>query len=112
MRHVFSHGLDPKATLLKTRLAARKQTPAIVQERQFLKATGVFRRDIDVVDPYQLIVSLGFFNVGNRYTFGESFKRKSCDASPVRKFVVDAVLRYVTVQPQRIVASLKRRTST
>jgi AcrR family transcriptional regulator len=60
------------------------------------QAAGVFRSDIDVVDLYQIIVSLGFFNVANRYTFGEIFKRNWSDAAQVRKFVTDAVLRYVS----------------
>jgi AcrR family transcriptional regulator len=58
---------------------------------------GVFRKDIDVVDLYQVIVSLAFFNVSNRHTFGAIFGRDFSDATHVRQFVADAVLRYVAV---------------
>lgn len=59
------------------------------------QASGVFRKDIDVVDLYQVIVSLAFFNVSNRHTFGAIFGRNASDASHVQQFVADAVLRYV-----------------
>jgi AcrR family transcriptional regulator len=59
------------------------------------QASGVFRKDIDVVDLYQVIVSLGFFNVSNRHTFGAIFGRRTSDAAHVRRLVADVVLRYV-----------------
>jgi AcrR family transcriptional regulator len=60
---------------------------------------GVFRKDIDVVDLYQVIVSLGFFNVSNRNTFGAIFHRSFSDVQHVCAFVCDVVLRYVLVDP-------------
>lgn len=73
-----------------------QHTAAVLAQGQ---ALGVFRKDIDVVDLYQVIVSLGFFNVSNRHTFGAIFGRNSSDASHVRQFVADVVLRYVAVNP-------------
>lgn len=61
------------------------------------QASGVFRQDIDTVDLYQVIVSLGFFNVANRYTFGAIFGRDWADIEHVCAFVTDVVLRYVEV---------------
>ena len=61
--------------------------------------SGVFRKDIDVVDLYQVIVSLGFFNVSNRNTFGTIFHRSFSDVQHVCAFVSDVVLRYVLVDP-------------
>ncbi len=63
------------------------------------QASGLFRADIDVLDLYQLIVSLCFFNVSNRHTFGAIFKRKWSDATKVYAFVADAVLRFALARP-------------
>ncbi|MES2956999.1 MAG: TetR/AcrR family transcriptional regulator [Pseudomonadota bacterium] len=71
-----------------------EHTAAVLAQGQ---AIGVFRKDIEVVDLYQVIVSLGFFNVSNRHTFGAIFGRNASDASHVRNFVADVVLRYVAV---------------
>lgn len=71
-----------------------ERTRAVLREGQ---ARGLFRRDIDVVDLYQVMVSLAFFNVSNRHTFGAIFGRGAGDGdgARVRHFVADAVLRYV-----------------
>jgi AcrR family transcriptional regulator len=82
---------------------ALSATPSLAHTAEVLaqgQAAGVFRLDIDVVDLYQIIVSLGFFNVANRHTFGTIFKRDWADASHVRKVAIDAVLRYVAVDPK------------
>lgn len=73
-------------------------TPALAHTARILaqgQASGVFRSDVDAMDLYQLIVSLGFFNVANRHTFGAIFKRDWADAARVRRFAADAVLRFV-----------------
>jgi AcrR family transcriptional regulator len=75
-------------------------SPSLERTAQVLsqgQASGVFRRDIDTVDLYQVIVSLGFFNVANRHTFGAIFGRSWDDAQHMREFVTDVVLRYVQV---------------
>jgi AcrR family transcriptional regulator len=75
-------------------------TPSLDRTSQVLsqgQASGVFRQDIDSVDLYQVIVSLGFFNVANRHTFGAIFGRNWADVEHVRAFVTDVVLRYVKV---------------
>lgn len=72
-----------------------EHTAAVLARGQ---SDGVFRQDINVVDLYQVIVSLGFFNVSNRHTFGAIFGRRATDASHVRQFVADVVLRYVAAQ--------------
>jgi AcrR family transcriptional regulator len=75
-------------------------TPSLDRTSQVLsqgQARGVFRQDIDTVDLYQVIVSLGFFNVANRHTFGAIFGRDWADVEHVRAFVTDVVLRYVKV---------------
>jgi TetR/AcrR family transcriptional regulator len=69
-----------------------EHTAAVLARGQ---AAGLFRKDVDVVDLYQVIVSLGFFNVSNRHTFGAIFGRSASDAAHVRRFVSDVVLRYV-----------------
>jgi AcrR family transcriptional regulator len=69
-----------------------EHTAAVLAQGQ---SQGVFRTDIDVVDVYQVIVSMGVFNVANRYTFGTIFKRDFADRSRMRHFVADVVLRYV-----------------
>ncbi|WP_029002044.1 TetR family transcriptional regulator [Azohydromonas australica] len=71
--------------------------PSLARTSEILiqgQASGVFRKDIDVLDLYQLIVSLGFFNASNRYTFGAIFGRNWSDVEHVRQFISDAVLRY------------------
>jgi TetR/AcrR family transcriptional regulator len=72
------------------------RTAAVLAKGQ---ASGLFRADLDVLDLYQLIVSLCFFNVSNRHTFGTIFKRKWSDAAKVYAFVADAVLRFALVRP-------------
>lgn len=77
-------------------------SPSLAQTAKVLsqgKACGAFRDDIDVVDLYQVIVSLAFFNVSNQYTFGAIFGRDAKDGCHVRQFVADAVLRYVAAYP-------------
>jgi AcrR family transcriptional regulator len=72
-----------------------EHTAAVLAQGQ---AQGVFRRDVDVVDLYQVIVSMGFFNVANRHTFGAIFGRDFADGSHMRTLVVDVVLRYVSTE--------------
>jgi AcrR family transcriptional regulator len=75
-----------------------EHTAAVLAKGQ---SVGVFRKDIDVVDLYQVIVSLAFFNVSNRHTFGAIFGRDASDVAHVRRFVADAVLRYVASDASR-----------
>jgi hypothetical protein len=49
---------------------------------------------VSVIDLYQLIVSLGFFNVSNRHTFGAIFRDKE-DRPDIHRFAADVVLRYL-----------------
>jgi len=88
--------------LKRSRSVTSSAAPSLAHTASILaqgQALGVFRKDIDVVDLYQVIVSLGFFNASNRYTFGAIFGRNALDAAPVRRFVSDVVLRYVAVTP-------------
>jgi hypothetical protein len=60
--------------------------------------SGVFRPDIDVIDLHMTISALCIFNVANRYTFSQIFKRdmSSSQALAARKArVIDVVLRSV-----------------
>lgn len=62
------------------------------------QAQGLFRADVNALDVHQLMVSLGFFNVSNRHTFGRIFGKDLCDPEQVahtRQLAVDVVLRYV-----------------
>jgi TetR/AcrR family transcriptional regulator len=86
--------------LKQSRSTVLAATPSLEHTAAVLargQADGVFRQDIDVVDLYQVIVSLGFFNVSNRHTFGAIFGRRAADAGHVRKVLADVVLRYVAV---------------
>ena len=69
-----------------------EHTAAVLAQGQ---QQGVFRSDLEVVDLYQVIVSMGFFNVANRHTFGAIFRRDFADSARMRQLVVDVVLRYV-----------------
>jgi AcrR family transcriptional regulator len=88
-----------KARYLKrARSVMASASPSLAHTASVLakgQAAGVFRKDIDVVDLYQVIVSLAFFNVSNRHTFGAIFGRDASDTTHVQQFVADAVLRYV-----------------
>jgi TetR/AcrR family transcriptional regulator len=91
--------LRRSVTVASSAAPSLDQTARILSEG---KASGAFRPDIDVVDLYQVIVSLAFFNVSNRHTFGEIFGRKNdFDAAHVCAFVTDVVLRYVSRDPCR-----------
>ena len=87
------------AYLKRLKPVAASAEPSLARTRAVLsrgQADGVFRKDIDVVDLYQVIVSLAFFNVANRCTFGAIFKRDWTDAVHVRRLVVDTVMRFVS----------------
>lgn len=56
---------------------------------------GVFRPDIDPIDLHMTISALCFYNVSNRYTFSEIFRRDMTSPAAVqrrREQVVDVVL--------------------
>lgn len=56
---------------------------------------GVFRDDLDPIDLHMTISALCFYNVSNRYTFSEIFRRDMTSAGAVkrrREQVVDVVL--------------------
>lgn len=58
-------------------------------------AEGVFRDDLDPVDLHMTISALCFYNVSNRYTFSEIFRRDMTSPDAVarrRQQVVDVVL--------------------
>jgi TetR/AcrR family transcriptional regulator len=84
--------LKRSATVSSSAAPSLEQTAKVLADGQ---GSGVFRDDIDVVDLYQIIVSLGFFNVANRHTFGEIFGRSFADLDHICAFVTDVVLRYV-----------------
>ncbi|WP_162277344.1 TetR family transcriptional regulator [Rhodoferax koreense] len=89
--------------LKRSETVTSSAAPSLAHTASVLKkgqASGVFREDINVVDLYQVIVSLGFFNVANRHTFGAIFRRDASDASHVCEFVTDVVLRYVARHPK------------
>ncbi|WP_404373966.1 TetR/AcrR family transcriptional regulator [Sphingomonas sp. MMS24-J45] len=59
------------------------------------RAEGVFRDDLDPVDLHMTISALCFYNVSNRYTFSEIFRRDMVSPDAVerrREQVVDVVL--------------------
>jgi AcrR family transcriptional regulator len=61
-------------------------------------AEGTFRPGLDIIDIHMTISALSFFNVSNRATFGQIFRRdmSSPEALAVRcKVVSETVLRYV-----------------
>ncbi|MDM0028409.1 TetR family transcriptional regulator [Variovorax saccharolyticus] len=90
-QHKAQHLKRAKSVMSSASLSLERTAAALAKGQ----ADGVFRRDIDVVDLYQIIVSLAFFNVANQHTFGAIFGRDASDAGRVRRFVADAVLRYV-----------------
>lgn len=79
--------------------------PALARTAEVLlqgQREGLFRRDIDVVDVYQVLVSIAFFNVSNRFTFGTIFgtdRNRRTGVERVRRFTTDVVLRYVLEKP-------------
>jgi AcrR family transcriptional regulator len=61
--------------------------------------TGVFRDGIDPIDLHMTISALCFFNVANRATFSQIFKRDMAGAEALarrRGIVVETVMRYAT----------------
>lgn len=85
------------------RSATATAAPSLAHTAKVLakgQASGVFRSDLDVLDLYQLIVSLCYFNVSNRHTFGTIFKRPWSNAAKVYQFAVDAVLRFALARPE------------
>ena len=90
-QHKAEHLKRAKSVMSSASLSLERTAAALAQGQ----ADGVFRKDIDVIDLYQIIVSLAFFNVANRHTFGAIFGRDASDVEHVRRFVADAVLRYV-----------------
>jgi AcrR family transcriptional regulator len=62
------------------------------------RQTGVFRRDIDIIDLHWTISALCFFNVSNRATFSLIFQRDMSSPASLaarKQLVVDIVLRSV-----------------
>lgn len=87
--------------LKRARSVLTSATPSLAQTSSVLakgQASGAFRDDIDVVDLYQVIVSLAFFNVSNQHTFGAIFGRDAQESTHVSELVSDAVLRYVATE--------------
>lgn len=82
-------------TVTVTATPSLEHTAAVLAQGQ---SQGAFRRDVDVVDLYQVIVSMGFFNVANRHTFGAIFGRDFANRAHVRQLVADVVLRYVSTE--------------
>jgi AcrR family transcriptional regulator len=59
------------------------------------RSEGVFRDDLDPIDLHMTISALSFYNVSNRYTFSEIFRRDMTSPRAVelrREQVVDVVL--------------------
>lgn len=86
-QHKAKH-LKRATSVMSNASLSLERTAAALAEGQ---ADGVFRKDIDVIDLYQITVSLAFFNVANRHTFGAIFGRDASDAEHVRHFVAGAV---------------------
>ena len=61
-------------------------------------ASGVFRPGVDEIDVHMTISALCFFNVANRSTFSQIFKRDMQTPEALarrRAIMIDAVARYV-----------------
>ncbi|PVE21193.1 TetR family transcriptional regulator [Microvirga sp. KLBC 81] len=59
---------------------------------------GIFRKGIDEIDLHMTISALCFFNVSNRATFSQIFKRDMASADMLakrRETVIDTVIRYL-----------------
>jgi len=59
---------------------------------------GVFRDDVDMIDLHMTISALCFFNVANRATFSQIFKRDMAAPEMLnkrRQTVIDTVIRYL-----------------
>ncbi len=91
--------LRSSQTLSRGGSAVLARTAQVLAEGQ---AQGLFRPEVQAVDLHQLMVSLGFFNVSNRHTFGHIFGRDLAEPAQVartRALAIDIVLRYVAASP-------------
>lgn len=90
------------ATFLKQSPTVRDGGPHALERTAATLAAGqsqgLFRPEVNAADLHQLMVSLGFFNVANRHTFGQIFGKDLADPAQVahtRQLAVEVVLRYV-----------------
>jgi Tetracyclin repressor-like, C-terminal domain len=64
------------------------------------RAEGIFRRDIDAVDPHMMISAFCVFRVVNRHTFGTLFGRDLTDPAlreHYRTMLGDMIVDYIRV---------------
>jgi AcrR family transcriptional regulator len=62
------------------------------------RALGIFREGPQALDVYQLLMSMAFFRVSDRFSWIELFGRDmvgKADSQHIREFIEDAVVRYV-----------------
>lgn len=88
--------LQRSAPVRESGTAALSRTSAVLAAGQ---AAGLFRPEVDALDLHRLMVSLGFFNVSNRHTFGRIFGQDLAapeQLARTRALAVDVVLRFVS----------------
>lgn len=85
----------------------RSGYPKLIQNIESLlergKKSGVFRSDVDPVDLYISISSLGYHYLANRHTFSAIFNRDFTAAEPLErrlKHIEDVILGYLQYRPR------------
>jgi AcrR family transcriptional regulator len=101
IRLVMVENIHNGAHLAKSRLIQELNVSVIQTIRRIYErglAAGLFRPGLDEIDLHMTISALCFFNVANRATFSQIFKRDMRSAAAVarrRAIVIDTVARYV-----------------
>jgi AcrR family transcriptional regulator len=101
IRLVMVENIHKGVHLARSRAIQELNVPVINTLRDIYKRgvkSGIFRKGIDEIDLHMTISALCFFNVSNRATFSQIFKRDIAAPAMLAKrraIVIDTVIRYL-----------------
>jgi AcrR family transcriptional regulator len=101
IRLVMTENIHRGQYLAKSKTIRKLNVPAIEVLRRVYERgvqAGIFRTGIDAIDLHMSISALSFFNVANRHTFSQIFKR-DLESAPAliarRDSIIEMVVRFV-----------------